>query len=109
MAHPPLACKQTRARQIAHSNWQPWADPAQVRDHVHRLLQTATFQAVAAAAHVGEKTVWEIARGVRPVIKTRTARALLAVQPADVQPTRVDANGAMWRLLSDSRSPQRSQ
>jgi hypothetical protein len=100
MAHPHLAYKQNRARQIAHGTWQPWADPAHVRDHVHRLLQTATFQAVAGAARVGEKTVWEIAHGTRPVIKTETAHALLAVQPADVQPPRADANGAMWRLRS---------
>jgi len=100
MAHPPLACKQHRARQIAHGTWQPWADPAHVRGHVHRLLQTATFQAVSQAAQVGEKTVWEIAHGTRPVITTGTAQALLAVQPADLRPPRVDANGGMWRLRS---------
>jgi hypothetical protein len=100
MAHPQLAYKQNRSRQIAHGTWQPWADPAHVRGHVHRLLQTATFQAVAGAARVGEKTVWEIAHGTRPAITTGTAQALLAIQPTDIQPPRADANGAMWRLRS---------
>jgi hypothetical protein len=100
MENPRLAYKQHRARRIAHGTWQPWADPAHVRGHVHRLLQAATFQAVAGAAQVGEKTVWEIAHGTRPVITTGTAQALLAIQPADIQPPRVDANGAMWRLRS---------
>ncbi len=100
MVNPQLACKQNRARQIAPGTWPPWADPAHVRDHVHRLLQTATFQAVGDAARVGEKTVWEIAHGTRPVIKAGTAQALLAVQPGDLRPPRVDANGAMWRLRS---------
>src|SRR5437763_13866274 len=95
MVNPQLAYKQNRARQIAHGTWQPWADPAHVRGHVHRLLQTATFQAVAEAACIGEKTVWEIAYGTRPVIKTGTAQALLAVPPPDIQPPRTDANGAM--------------
>jgi hypothetical protein len=45
-------------------------------------------------------TVWEIAHGVRPVIKAETAKALLAVTPEDVQPQRVDATGSMWRLRS---------
>jgi hypothetical protein len=45
-------------------------------------------------------TVWEIAHGTRPVIKADTARALLAVQPADISPPRGDATGAMWRLRS---------
>ncbi len=100
MAHPHLAYNRNRARQIAHGTRQPWADPVPVRDHVHTLLQTATFQAVADAASVGQMTVWEIAHATRPVIKAGTARALLAVQPADVQPQRADANGAMWRLRS---------
>src|SRR5260370_40321139 len=97
MVNPQLACKQNRARQIAHGTWQPWADPAHVRGHVHRLLQTATFQAVGDAARVGEKTVPEIACGTRPVIKTETARALLAIQPARIRPPRADATGARWR------------
>src|SRR5262249_41377253 len=100
MAHPQQAYKQNRARQIAYGTWQPWADPEHVRDHVQRLLQTATFQAAAEAARMGEKPVWETAPGPRPATKTDTARALLAVQPADVQPPRVDANGVMWRLRS---------
>jgi hypothetical protein len=45
-------------------------------------------------------TVWEIAHGTRPAITTRTARALLAVQPADITPPRAAANGPMWRLRS---------
>ncbi len=100
MAHPQLAYKRNRARQIAHGTWQPWANPAHVRDHVAKLLQTSTFQAVGEAAHVGQMTVWEIAHGARPVIKAETAQALLAVQPADLQPQRVDANGSVWRLRS---------
>jgi hypothetical protein len=80
--------------------WQRWTDPAPVRDHVQRLLQTGTFQAVAEAAQVGQMTVWEIAHGTRPVLRTETAQALLAVQPADLRPQRVDANGPMWRLRS---------
>src|SRR6266852_1499163 len=100
MVNPQLACKQNRARQIAHGTWQPWADPAHVRGHVHRLLQTATFQAVGDAARVGEKTVWEIVYGTRPVIKTGTAQALLAIQPAGIRPPRAEATGAMWRLRS---------
>ena len=100
MAHPHPAYNRNGARQIANSTQQPWADPAPVRSHVHKLLQTATFQAVADAASVGQMTVWEIAHGTRPVIKADTARALLAVQPADISPPRVDANGAMWRLRS---------
>src|SRR5690348_10584363 len=95
MAHPHPAYNRNGARQVANSTQQPWADPAPVRGHVHTLLQTATFQAVAAAANVGQMTVWEIAHGTRPVIKADTARALLAVQPADISPPRVDANGAM--------------
>jgi hypothetical protein len=78
----------------------PWADPAPVRDHVHRLLQAATFQAIGDAAGVGQMTVWEIAHDIRPAITTRTARALLAIQPADITPPRAAANGPMWRLRS---------
>ena len=100
MAHPQLAYNRNRAQRIAHGSWQPWADPAPVRDHVHRLLQAATFQAVGDAAGVGPMTVWEIAHGTRPAITTRTARALLAVQPADITPPRAPANGPMWRLRS---------
>ena len=100
MAHPHPAHNRNGARQVANSTRQPWADPAPVRGHVRTLLQTATFQAVADAASVGQMTVWEIAHGTRPVIKADTARALLAVQPADISPPRVDANGALWRLRS---------
>ena len=100
MAHPPLACDQDRARQIAPGTGHPWADPAPVRDHVQKLLRTATFQAVGDAAGIGPMTVWEIAHGARPAIRQQTARALLAVQPADIQPPRVDANGSRWRLRS---------
>jgi hypothetical protein len=100
MAPPQLAYNRNRARQIAQGSWQPWANPAQVRDHVHQLLETGTFQAIGDAANVGRMTVWEIASGVRPVIKAATAEALLAVTPSDVQPQRVDANGSMWRLRS---------
>ena len=100
MAHPQLAYDRNRARQIAHGTWHPWADPAQVREHVSKLLEASTFQDVGKAAHVGQMTVWEIARGARPVIKADTAQALLAITPADVQPQRADANGSVWRLRS---------
>ena len=100
MVHPHPADNRSQARQIAQGTRQLWTDPAPVRDHVRKLLETATFQAVADAASVGQMTVWEIARGTRPVIKTGTAHALLAVQPADISPPRVDATGAMWRLRS---------
>src|SRR5215472_13082672 len=86
MAHPHPANHRSQARQIAHGTRQPWTDPAPVRDHVRTLLQTATFQAVADAASVGQMTVWEIAHGTRPVITTGTAHALLAIQPADISP-----------------------
>src|SRR5437899_3170289 len=100
MAHPQLAHDRRRARPTARGARQRWADPAQVRDHVAKLLQASTFQAVGQAAHVGQMTIWEIAHGARPTIRQDTARALLAVQPADLQPQRVDANGPMWRLRS---------
>ena len=100
MAHPQLAYDRNRARQIARGTWHPWADPAQARDHVTKLLETGTFRAIGKAAHVGQMTVWEIANGARPVIKAETAEALLAVTPADVQPQRADANGSVWRLRS---------
>jgi hypothetical protein len=45
-------------------------------------------------------TVWEIAHATRPAITTRTAQALLAVQPASITPPRAAANGPMWRLRS---------
>src|SRR5262249_27015070 len=86
------------ARPVPGGAGQPWADPAPVRDHVHRLLQAATFQAVGDAARVGPMTVWEIAHGTRPAITTRTARALLAVRTDDITPPRAAANGPMWRL-----------
>src|SRR5262245_9870337 len=89
-----------RARPVSGGAGQPWADPAPVRDQVHRLLQAATFQAVGNAACVGQMTVWEVAHGTRPAITTRTARALLAVQPAGINPPRTAANGPMWRLRS---------
>ena len=89
-----------QARPMPGAAGQPWADPAPVRDHVHWLLQAATFQAIGDAARVGQMTVWEIAHGTRPAITTRTARALLAVQPADINPPRAPANGPMWRLRS---------
>jgi hypothetical protein len=100
MAHPHPAGNRNRARQIAQGTRQRWADSASVRGHVHQLLQTATFQAIADTAGVGPMTVWEIAHATRPAITAGTARALLALQPADITPPRVDANGAMWRLRS---------
>ena len=63
MACPHRDYHRHRARQIAAGAWQPWADPAPVRDHVQNLLQAATFQAVGDAAAVGPMTVWEIAHG----------------------------------------------
>jgi hypothetical protein len=99
MALPEHADARCQARPVPGSG-RPWADLAPVRDHVHRLLQAATFQAVGDAACVGQMTVWEIAHGTRPAITTRTARALLAVQPADINPPRAPANGPMWRLRS---------
>jgi hypothetical protein len=95
-----MASPEHQARPLPGGAGQRWADPAPVRDHVHRLLQAATFQAVGDAACVGQMTVWEIAHGTRPAITTRTARALLAVQPADITPPRAAANGPMWRLRS---------
>jgi hypothetical protein len=89
-----------RARQVAHGTWQPWADPAPVRDHVQNLLKTGTYEAVAKTANLGQMTVWEVAHGARPAIKTNTASALLAVTPGGIQPQRVNANGSMWRLRS---------
>ena len=100
MTHLPQACHRGCGRPAAQGTGQPQGGPAQVRDHVAKLLQASTFQAVADAAQVGQMTVWEIAHATRPTIKTGTARALLAVQPADIQPRRADANGAMWRLRS---------
>ncbi len=89
-----------RAGEIGRGTWRPWADPGKVRDHVRKLLETSTFQAIAEAAGVGQMTVWEIANAARPVIKTETATALLKVTPEGIQPPRVDANGSMWRLRS---------
>lgn len=89
-----------RARPVPDGAGRPWPDPAPVRDHVRRLLLAATFQAVGDAAGVGPMTVWEIAHSRRPVITTGTAQALLAVQPADIRPARVNANGSVWRLRS---------
>jgi hypothetical protein len=100
MMHPHLACHRDRGQPISQGTGQPWADPAQVRAHVATLLQASTFQAVADAAQVGQMTVWEIAHATRSAIRQQTARALLAVQPADLQPRRPDAHGAMWRLRS---------
>ncbi len=100
MAHPQLAYNRARAQQAARGTWQPWADPDPVREHVTRLLTTSTFQAVGQAAQIGEMTVWEIAHGIRTAIRHETARALLAVQPSDLQPQRADAGGCMWRLRS---------
>jgi hypothetical protein len=99
-AHPQLVGNRGRARQIAHPTRRLWADPAHVRDHVRKLLATSTFQAIGKAANVSQMTVWEIANGARPVIKTETAAALLAVTPGGIQPRRVDATGSMWRLRS---------
>src|SRR5438034_11381652 len=100
MTHPPLACHRDRDQPITQGTGRPQADPTRVRDHVAKLLETSTFQAVADAAQVGQMTVWEIAHATRPAIRQQTARALLAVQPADLQPRRADANAAMWRLRS---------
>ena len=100
MSHLQLAYSRNRARQIAQDTWRPWANAAQARDHVTKLLETSTYQAIAKAANVGQMTVWEIANGARRVIKAETAEALLAVKSADIQPQRVDANGSMWRLRS---------
>jgi hypothetical protein len=100
MAHPPVASHRDRAPQSTHGTGQPWANPDQVRDHVTRLLQASTFQAVGRAAGVGQMTVWEIAHAARPAIKADTAAALLAVQPGELQPPRAGAGGGMWRLRS---------
>ena len=100
MTHPALGRSRDRGQPITPGTGQPWADLAQVRKHVARLLEAGTFQAVADAAQVGQMTVWEIAHAARPAIRRQTARALLAVQPAGLQPRRVDATGAMWRLRS---------
>jgi len=101
MTPPALARTQNPARQPTRaSRGQRRADPAPVRAHVTRLLQGGTFQAVADAAHVGQMTVWEVARAVRPAIRQQTAAALLAVRPADLRPRRTAASGAMWRLRS---------
>jgi hypothetical protein len=93
LAHPQPSGNSDRARR-------PWADPAQTRDHVTKLLEISTFQAIAEAANVGQMTVWEIANAARPVIKAETAQALLAVTRDGVQPPRMDATGSMWRLRS---------
>jgi hypothetical protein len=100
MTHPPPARNHDRGQPVIQGAGQRQATPAQVRDHVATLLQASTFQAVADAARVGQMTVWEIAHATRPAIRHQTARALLAVQPADLQPRRADANGAMWQLRS---------
>src|SRR6266566_683570 len=100
MAHPRLAYNRNQAREITQDAWHLWANVAQARDHVAKLLETSTYQAIAEAANVGQMTVWEIANGARRVITAETAKALLAVQPADIQPQRVDANGSTWRLRS---------
>jgi hypothetical protein len=99
-AHPQPAGNRDRAQQIAHGTLRPWADPAQVRDHVMTLLEISTYQAIAEAAKLGQMTVWEIANAARPVIKAETAEALLAVALDAVQPLRVAATGSMWRLRS---------
>jgi hypothetical protein len=95
---PPTPARSPRTASAAGG--QPPADPAVLRRHLAALLQTGTFRAVAAAAQLGEMTVWEIARATRPAIRRHTANSLLAVRPADVHPPRTDAGGAMWRLRS---------
>lgn len=100
MPHPQTADTRIKARHGIPGVSQPWADPAQVQEHVRRLVQSATFQAVAQAARLGQMTVWEVANGTRPAIKTETAEALLAITPSDVRPPRADANGSIWRLRS---------
>jgi hypothetical protein len=99
-AHPRPDDSRDPAPQTAPGTRRLWADPAHAREHVHRLLETGTYQAIAEAAGVGQMTVWEIANGVRPVIKAETADALLAVAPDSIQPPQVDATGSMWRLRS---------
>jgi hypothetical protein len=96
LAHPQAAGN--RAREIGHSTWRQWADPAQVRDHVRKLLEISTYRAIAEAAGVGRMTVWDVANGARPGLKAETATALLKVTPDVIQPPRADANGCMWRL-----------
>jgi len=95
---PPTPARSPRTASAAAG--QPPPDPALLREHLAALLQTGTFRAVAAAAQLGEMTVWEIAHATRPAIRPHTAAALLAVQPADVHPPRTDAGGGMWRLRS---------
>lgn len=97
-----------RARQIAYSNWQPWADAAPARAHVRRLRRHGvSFRAIGRAAGVSTMTVHRLMHGEparhRPAshrIHAGSARRLLAVTPeaACRAAARRDAAGTRNRL-----------
>lgn len=94
-----------RRRQIAYRRWQPWADPAPVRDHVRELRRHgASYQAIAQAAGVSQTTVHRLLHGsarcggqLAHRMHAAPASRLLAVALPAVPGVR-DACGARRRL-----------
>ncbi len=74
--------------------------PDPVREHVMRLRSAgASWQAIGSAAGVGAMTVFDLMHRSNRVSQA-TAEALLAVRQSDLDLSRVNASGAMYRLRS---------
>jgi hypothetical protein len=84
----------------AYGQWQPWADPEPVRQHIRNLMDNGMpLRDIAIAADVPLSRVTRVLYGRRDrhIAKTRTefAEAVLALRP---KPARVPSLGAARRL-----------
>lgn len=92
-------------RQRAYGRWDPWADAAAIeeaRDHLRALGSVGVgYKAVARAAGLNPKTVYELRAGRRTRVRRDSVTAILAVSAgARAGHALVDA-GDTWRLLEE--------
>jgi transcriptional regulator with XRE-family HTH domain len=83
---------------IRAGTWDAWADPGEARKHLARMLATgATRQEIAEATGVGRMTLWTIETTDNRMLSL-TSAAILAVDPASLDPAWPAAGGTRLRL-----------
>ena len=93
-----------RPAAIRAGTWEAWADSADARKHLARMLATgANHHEIAEATGVARMTLWSIEATDNRILSS-TSEAILAMDPASLNPAWPAAGGTRLRLPRARRS-----
>jgi hypothetical protein len=91
--------RQQRARAMAYGTWQPWADPAPVREHVRQLRECgASYDTIGHAAGVAPMSVHALMNGRVGRVRAVSAEALLGLTAERLDLVRVPVAATQLRI-----------